>query len=68
MLSFNKRATSNASTHFRNSNFKHKMKRLQIPQNLVDEKFYEQEKILRARNYHRRFIKNVLPEKRKEIM
>ena len=44
------------------------MKRLQIPQNLVDEKFYEQEKILRARNYRRRFIKNVLPEKRKEIM
>ena len=34
----------------------------------MDEKFYEQEKTLRTRNYRRRFIKNVLPEKRKEIM
>ena len=30
-------------THFRNSNFKHKMKRLQIPQKLVYEKFYVHE-------------------------
>ena len=30
------------------------------------EKFYVHEKILRARNCRRRFIKNLLPEKRKE--
>ena len=44
------------------------MKRLQIPQNLVYEKFYVREKILRARNCRRRFIKNLLPENRKENM
>ena len=55
-------------THFRNSNFKHKLKRLRIPQKLVYEKFYVHEKILRTRNYRRRFIKNLLPEKRKENM
>ena len=44
------------------------MKRLQIPQKLVYEKFYEQEKILRTRTCYRRFIKNLLPEKRKENM
>ena len=55
-------------THSRNRNFKHKMKRLQIPQELVYEKFYVQEQILRARNYRRKFIKNLLPEKRKENM
>ena len=54
--------------HFQNSNFKHKMKRLQILQNLVYEKFYVREKILRTQNCHRRFIKNLLPEKRKENM
>ena len=54
--------------HFQNSNFKHKMKRLQIPQKLVYEKFYVHEKILRTRNCRRRFIKNLLPEKRKENM
>ena len=32
------------------------------------EKFYVHEKILRARNCCRRFIKNLLPEKRKENM
>ena len=53
---------------FRNSNFKHKMKRLQIPQKLVYEKFYVHEKILRTRNCRRRFIKNLLPEKSKENM
>ena len=31
-------------THFQNSNIKHKMKRLQIPQKLVNEKFYVHEK------------------------
>ena len=54
--------------HFQNSNFKQKMKRLQILQNLVYEKFYVHEKILRTQNCHRRFIKNLLPEKRKENM
>ena len=54
--------------HFRNINFKHKMKRFQIPQNLVYEQFYVHEKILAARNGHRKFIKNLLPEKCKENM
>ena len=44
------------------------MKRLQIPQKLVYEKFYVHEKILRTQNCRRRFIKNLLPEKRKENM
>ena len=44
------------------------MKRLQIPQKLVYEKFYVYEKILRTRNYRRKFIKNLLPEKGKENM
>ena len=39
------------------------MKRQQIPQNLVNENFYVHEKILLARNCHRRFIKNFLLEK-----
>ena len=39
------------------------MKRLQIPQKLVYEKYYVQEKILRTRNCHRKFIKDLLPEK-----
>ena len=55
-------------THFRNSNFKQKMKRLQIPQKLMYKKFYVNEKNLRAQNCRRKFIKNVLPEKRKENM
>ena len=44
------------------------MKRLQIPQKFVHEKFYVHEIILRTRNYHREFIKILLPEKRKENM
>ena len=32
------------------------------------EKFYAHEKILRTRNYRRKFIKILLPEKRKENM
>ena len=55
-------------THFRNSNFKHKMKRLQIPQKHMYKKFYVHKKILRTRNCRREFIKNLLPEKRKENM
>ena len=55
-------------THFRNNNFKHKMKRLQIPQKRLPKKFYVHEKILRTRNCPRKFIKNLLPEKRKENM
>ena len=41
---------------------------MQIPQKLVYEKFYVHEKILRTRNCRRRFIQNLLPEKRKENM
>ena len=44
------------------------MKRLQIPQKLVCEKFYVHEKILRIRNCRRKFIKKLLLEKRKEYM
>ena len=44
------------------------MKRLPIPQKLVYEKNYVHEKILRTRNCRREFIKNLLPEKRKENM
>ena len=43
-----------------------KMKRLQIPQKLVCEKFCVTENILRIRNCRCKFIKNFLPEKRKE--
>ena len=44
------------------------MKRQQIPQELVYEKFYVHEKFLRALNCRRNFIKNLLPEKCKENM
>ena len=44
------------------------MKRPQIPQKLVYKKFYLHKKILRTRNYRRKFIKNLPPEKRKESM
>ena len=44
------------------------MKRLQTPQKLVFEKIYAHEKKLRTRNYRRKFIKNLLPEKCKEYM
>ena len=44
------------------------MKRLQISQRLVYEKFYVHEKILRARNCRHKFIKKLLPEKGKENM
>ena len=41
---------------------------MQIPQNLMDEKFYVHEKILSIRNCRRNFIKNLLTEKSKENM
>ena len=44
------------------------MKRLQIPKKIVYEKFYVHEKIWRTRNCRRKFIKSLLPEKRKENM
>ena len=44
------------------------MKRLQILQNLVYELFYVHKKILRTLNCRCRFIKNLLPEKRKKNM
>ena len=52
--------------HFRNSNVKHKM--ISNPKKVVYEKFYVLEKFLRTRNCRRRFIKNLLPEKRNENM
>ena len=54
--------------HFPNSNFKHKMKRLQVPQKLVYGKFYIHEKNLLMQTCRRIFIKNLHPEKRKENM
>ena len=44
------------------------MKRLEIPQKLLYEKFYVYEKILRTGNCRRKFLKNLLPEKYKENM
>ena len=44
------------------------MKRLQNPSKLAYEKFYVHDKILRTRTCHRRFTKNLLPEKRIENM
>ena len=44
------------------------MKRLQISQKLVYGKLDVHEQILRTRNCHRKFIKDLLPEKRKENM
>ena len=44
------------------------MKILQIPQKLYTKNFTYTEQMLRARNCHLRFIKNLLPEKRKENM
>ena len=42
------------------------MKRLQILQKLVYKKFYKHEQILRTQNCCCKFIKNLLPIKRKE--
>ena len=44
------------------------MKRLEMQQELDHKKFYVHEKNLRTRNYRRKFIRNLLPEKRKENM
>ena len=44
------------------------MRRLEIPQKLVYEKVYVHEKNFCTQNCRRRFIKNLLPEKRKENM
>ena len=52
--------------HFRKSNFKRKMKRLQIPQKIVHKKFYMHKKNLHTRNCRRKFIISLLPQKRKE--
>ena len=68
MIAFNEQVLMKEQVkHFRNSNFKRKMNRLKIPQKLVYEKFYVREKILRIRNCRRKFIKNLLPEKRKNM-
>ena len=42
------------------------MKRLQIQQKLLYEKFYVHEKVLRARICRRKFIKKIFSEKHKE--
>ena len=55
-------------THFRKSNFKNKIKRLQIPKKLLNETFYVHKKILHIRNCRNKFIKDLIPEKRKENM
>ena len=44
------------------------MKILQIQQKLVYERLYVYEKILHKLNCRRKFIKNLLPEKRKQNM
>ena len=44
------------------------MKILEMQQELGHKKFYVHEKNLRTRNYRRKFIRNLLPEKRKENM
>ena len=44
------------------------MKRLQIPQKSVYEKFNVHETFLRTPHCRRKFIKNLLTEKRKENM
>ena len=44
------------------------MKRLQIQQKLVYEKFYVNEKVLLARICRRKFIKNLFSEKHKASM
>ena len=54
--------------HFRNSDFKPKIKTVQIPQKRMYDKFYIQKRIIRAPNYRRKFIKNLLPKKCKENM
>ena len=57
---FNERATSEHKS--RTNEIQNEKTENKIPQKLVYEKFYVQEKILRTR----KFIKNLLPEKRKE--
>ena len=47
-------------THLRNRNFKHKMKRQQISQKLLYEKFWVHEQILPARNCRVNLSKNLL--------
>ena len=61
-----KQRPSTKVSHFRNNDFKHRMKRWEMPQKLGHDKFYVHEKILRSRNCRRKFIKNLLPEKRKK--
>ena len=53
---------------FWNCNFKHKMERLQITQKNLCTKNFMHKKILHTQNFWHKFIKNLLPEKRKENM
>ena len=52
-------------THFQNSNLKHTMKRLQTPQELIYDKFYVHEKILR-RNAAVHLSKTYFPKNAKK--
>ena len=61
-----KEQPSTKVTHFRNNNFKHRMKRQEMSQELGHEKLCVHKKILHPRNCRRKLIKNLLPEKRKE--
>ena len=51
----------------RHERVKQKMKRRQILQKLVYEKFYIHEKFLGTQNCRRKFFKNLLPEKHKQL-
>ena len=51
-------------THFRNK----QNEKTANPAKLVYEKFYVHQKISRTRNCRRKFIENLLPEKRKETI
>ena len=54
--------------HFRNRNFKTQNEKTANPAKTCVRIFYVHEQILHAQNCRRKFIKNLLPEKRKENM
>ena len=67
-LLMDKSESKSNTEHLQYRNFKHKMERLQISQKRLYEKYYVHWQILRIRNCHGKFIKNLIPEKRKENM
>ena len=58
--------SKNNLEHFRNNNFKHKGKTVNPPKSCVQS--CRCEKILRTRNFRRKFTKGLLPKKLKENM